>query len=155
VKRALIDRAVAEKAKRHAIFISIFTGEGQAASERDMRSDNGVSSIHMVLAIEKMHRTAESMGTPRGFAKKFRHAGIGARSPGESMRMIAISRDDIIIMSRRRHRAADDRFLPDVKVAEATDLLRLILLTRAFLKTPDQQHEREHLDFVALLRRRH
>ena len=27
-------------AKRYAIFIAIFAGEGQAASERDMRSDN-------------------------------------------------------------------------------------------------------------------
>jgi hypothetical protein len=38
-------------------------------------------------------------------------------------------------------------------MAKAADLLRLILLTRAFLETPDQQHQREHLDFVALLRR--
>ena len=50
-------------------------------------------------------------------------------------------------------RADNDRFLSDVKMAEAADLLRLILLARAFLKTPDQQHQREHLDFVALLRR--
>ena len=49
----------------------------------------------------------------------------------------------------------NDRFLADVKMAKAADLLRLILLTRAFLETPDQQHQREHLDFVALLRLRH
>jgi hypothetical protein len=40
-------------------------------------------------------------------------------------------------------------------MTEATDFLRLILLTRPFLKTPDQQHQREHLDFVALLRALH
>src|SRR5213079_3619595 len=49
----------------------------------------------------------------------------------------------------------DDCFLADVKMTEAANLLRLILLTRAFFKTPDQQHQREHLDFVALLPRLH
>src|SRR5690242_621905 len=37
-------------------------------------------------------------------------------------------------------------------MAEAANLLRLILLTRAFLKTADKQHQREHFDFVALRR---
>src|SRR5205807_1535828 len=37
------------------------------------------------------------------------------------------------------------------KVAKATDFLRLILLTRALLKTANQKHQREHLDLVALL----
>src|SRR5262249_55737775 len=41
------------------------------------------------------------------------------------------------------------------KVAETANLLRLILLAGAFLKTPDQQHQREHFDFVALLHRLH
>src|SRR5215471_5921116 len=36
-------------------------------------------------------------------------------------------------------------------MTEASDFLRLILLTRTFFETADQQHEREHLDFVALL----
>src|SRR6266446_1970487 len=36
-------------------------------------------------------------------------------------------------------------------MAEAADLLRLILLARAFFETADQQHQREHLDLVAWL----
>jgi hypothetical protein len=52
-------------------------------------------------------------------------------------------------------RTHDNGFLPNVKVTKTADLLRLILLTRSFLKTPNQQHQREHLDFVALLRTLH
>src|SRR4051794_36980538 len=71
------------------------------------------------------------------------------------MGVIAIRRDQVIVRPRRCDGASNDRLLPDVEVAKAADLLRLILLTRALLKTPDQQHQREHLDFVALLRRLH
>src|SRR5438105_3700223 len=71
------------------------------------------------------------------------------------MGVIAIRRDEVIVGPRRRDRADHDGFLADVKMAEAANLLRLILLTRPLLETPDQQHQREHLDFVALLRRLH
>src|SRR6266496_6589934 len=69
--------------------------------------------------------------------------------------MITIRGDDIIVVPYRSHRAGHDRLLTDVKMTKPADLLRLILLTGAFLETPDQQHQREHLDFVALLHRLH
>ena len=78
-----------------------------------------------------------------------------AGSLDDGVRVIAISGDEVIVIARAGKRADNDRFLPDVKMTEAADLLRLILLTRPFLKTPDQQHQREHLDFVALLRALH
>src|SRR5207248_9292020 len=55
----------------------------------------------------------------------------------------------------RCNRAGDDSLLSNIEMTEASDFLGLILLTRAFLKTPNEQHQPEHLDFVALLRRRH
>src|SRR3954453_12008952 len=69
--------------------------------------------------------------------------------------MVAIGGYQIIIRPRCRNRAANDRFLADVKMAEATDLLRLILLAPALLAAPGQQHQREHFDLVAWLRLRH
>ena len=118
-----------------------------------MRGDDRVPAIHVMLLVKVMHRAAETARAARRFAKKFRHAGIRARAAGERVRVIAIGRDQVIIRPGRRDGANDDRFLANVKMAKAADLLRLILLTRAFLETPDQQHQREHLDFVALLRR--
>src|SRR5437763_765820 len=69
--------------------------------------------------------------------------------------MIAVGCYQIIIRPRGRDRAADDRFLPDVKMAKAAEFLRLILLARALLETPHEKHERERFDLVALLRLRH
>src|SRR5947209_19503734 len=69
--------------------------------------------------------------------------------------MIAVGCYQIIIRPRGRDRAADDRVLPDVKMAKAADFLRLILLARARLETPNEHHQREHFDLVALLRLLH
>ena len=120
-----------------------------------MRADNRVAAIHVVFLVEIMHRTAEAARTAGRFAEKFRHAGIGARSASERVRVVAIGGDEVIIGPGRRDGAGHDGFLADVEMTKAADLLRLILLARALLEAADQQHHREHLDFVALLRRRH
>src|SRR5205823_5236291 len=151
VKGALIDRADAEKAKGNAIFISIFAGESKTAGERDVGADDGVSTVHVMFFIEKMHRTTESTGTARIFAKKFGHAGIGAGSADQRVGVIAIGGDKVIVEPNSRDRAGHDRLLADVKMTKAADFLGLILLAGALFKTPDEQHQPEHLDFVALL----
>src|SRR5437660_10442021 len=94
VKGTLIDRAVAEKAKGNAIFISIFAGERKAASQGHMRAHDGVPAIHVMFLVEIMHRTDEPARTAGVFAEKFRHAGIGAGSAGQSVGMIEIGSDD-------------------------------------------------------------
>src|SRR5437667_6377732 len=71
------------------------------------------------------------------------------------MPVITISSDDVIIGAHGSDRPGHDSFLANVKVTESANLLRLILLTGAFFEAPDQQHQREHLDFVALLHRLH
>jgi hypothetical protein len=71
------------------------------------------------------------------------------------MGVIAVRGDDVIIVANGRHSAGHNCFLADVKMTKSANLLRLILLAGAFLETPDQQHQREHFDFVALLSRLH
>src|SRR4029434_7142005 len=108
-------------------------------------------AVHVALFVEKMHGAAEPKRATGRFAKELGHAGISACSARESVAVIAIGGDDVIVITDRGHGADDDRLLADIKMTEASDLLRLILLAGAFLETADQQHEREHLDFVALL----
>jgi hypothetical protein len=68
------------------------------------------------------------------------------------MGMITIRSNDVIVGSNRCDRAGYDRFLADVKMTKAADFLCLILLAGALFETPDEQHQPEHLDLVALLR---
>jgi hypothetical protein len=69
VKCSLIDGAVAEEAKRHAVFVSIFASESETARQRNMRSYNGVPAIHVMFLVEKMHRTPEPARAAGIFAK--------------------------------------------------------------------------------------
>src|SRR5438477_8719725 len=114
-----------------------------------------MAAIHVILAVEKMHRAAQASRTAGFFSKKLRHACVGAGATSKSVRVIAISGDDIIMVAHRGNRAGYNGFLPNVKMTKPSDLLRLVLLAGALFKTPDQQHQREHLDFVARLYRLH
>src|SRR5438046_10666043 len=105
--------------------------------------------------VKKMHPTTQSTRTARIVAEKFGHTGIGAGSAEQRMGMIAIGGDKIIVEPNSRDRAGHDRLLADVKMTKAADFLGLILLAGALFKTPNEQHQPEHLDFVALLPRLH
>ena len=63
VKCTLVDGAVPKKAERHPIFTAVLRGESHADRERHMRGHDGVPAIHVVLAIEIMHRSAEAART--------------------------------------------------------------------------------------------
>src|SRR5438105_299188 len=155
VKSALIDRAISEKTKGEAVFVSVLAGESQPAGERDVRADNRMPAVHVMSLIEKMHRSAQTAGATSFLAEKFGHASIGRRPTSEGMGVVAICSDQVIIVTNRCDRASHDGLLSNIEMTEPADFLRLILLTRTFLKTPNEQHQPEHLDFVALLRRRH
>src|SRR5205807_2998918 len=127
----------------------------KCAGKRNVGAYDGMSTVHVMFLVEKMHRTTESTGTTGIFAKKFGHAGIGAGSADQRMGMIAIGGDKIIVEPNSRDRASHDRLLADVKMTKAADFLGLILLAGALFKTPNEQHQPEHLDFVALLPRLH
>src|SRR5207248_651368 len=125
VERTLVNRAIAKKTKRDAIFISIFAREGQSRGERDVRADDGMSAVHVVAAIEKMHGSAETARATGFLAEQLGHTRISARSARERMSVIAISGNDVVVTTRSGNRAADDCFLANVKMAEAADLLGL------------------------------
>src|SRR4030095_3748631 len=152
VEGALIDRSITEKAERDPIFAAVLDGESQSHRQRNVRCDNSVTSVHVMLLVEKMHRAAQAARAACFFPKKLRHTGVGACAASKRVSVIAVSGDDVVIVTDRSDSAGYHRFLPNVKMTKTADLLRLILLAGAFLKTPNQQHQREHLAFVALLR---
>ena len=94
-------------------------------------------------------------GALLGTVKKLRHARICGCAPSKGMTVITACSYDVIIRTHRSDGIDHHRFLTNVKVIKATNLLRLVLLAGAFLEAPDQQHQREHIDFVALPRRLH
>ncbi len=155
VKAALVDRAIAKEAERDPVFLAIFGRESHPGGERDVCADDGVAAIHVVGLVKIMHRTTKAAGAAGHFAEELSHAGVGARATSEGVRVIPVGGDEVIVRTSGGDGPGHDRFLPDVKMAEAADLLGLILLAGPLLETTDEQHGREHLDLVALLRLRH
>ena len=136
----LIDRSITEKAERDAIFATVFDGESQSHRQRNVSGDNGVTTVHVMFLVEKMHRATQAARTAGFFSKKLRHTGVRACAASKSVSMIAVGGDNVVIITNGSDSAGHNCFLTDVKVAKTADLLRLILLTGAFLETPNQQH---------------
>src|SRR5262245_18933033 len=155
MERPLIDRAVTEEAECDAILAAVLNRKRQPNPQRYVRGNDRVATIHMMRHIEKMHRPTEPSRAAGFFSEKLRHTCIGARAPGQGMPVITVSGNDVIIRAHGSDRPDHDSFLANVKVTKAANLLRLILLTGAFFEAPDRQHQREHLDFVALPHRLH
>src|SRR5207237_9902524 len=99
-----------------------------------MRAHNGVSTVHVMFLVEKMHRTTQPARATGIFAEKFRHAGIGAGAAGQGVGMIAISGDDVIVESDRRDGTRYNRFLADIEVTKTADFLCLLLRARELFK---------------------
>src|SRR4029077_12996843 len=99
VEGALIDRSITEKAERDAIFAAILDSESQSHRQRNVSGDNGVTSVHVMLLVEKMHRATQAARTPCFFPKKLRHTCVGAGAASESVSMIAVGGDNVVIIT--------------------------------------------------------
>ena len=155
VESSLIDRAVTEEAKRDPIFVPVLGGKSHSHRQRNVGANNSMTAVHVIFPVEKMHGATQALRAAGLLSKKLCHTGIRTCPASERVSVIAISGNDVIVFAHSREGACYDGFLTNVKMTKAAYFLRLILLTGAFLKAPDQQHKREHLDFVALLPRLH
>src|SRR4029078_4932163 len=117
MKGALVDRAITKEAESYSIFTAILGGESHPDSKRNVGTNDGVTSIHVAFFIEIVHRSAQATRATGSFAKKFRHAGVRACSASESMSVITICRDEIIIWPCRANNTDNYRFLADIKMA--------------------------------------
>src|SRR5436305_984978 len=108
MKRTLVNRAIAKKAKRHAIFAAVLRRERHSYRERHMGRYDRVPAVHVMFPIEIMHRAAEPARTTGRLAEKFRHAGVRARAAREGVGMVAVGCYQIIIGPRGGDGAAHD-----------------------------------------------
>src|SRR5205823_574484 len=84
----------------------------------NVSSDNSVTTVHVVLLVEDMHRTPQPARAARVFPKQFRHARICTGAAGKSMGMIAVSGNDVVIVAHGSDRAGHDCFLADVELTK-------------------------------------
>ena len=75
-----------------------------------------------------------------GLAGQLGHHAARLHAAGQHVAMVAIGGDALVAFLGRGLHADDDGFLPDVKMAEATDQAHAVKLAGLFLESPDQKH---------------
>ena len=80
------------------------------------------------------------LGTATGLAEKFGHDAFRRHAFGKRMRVFTIAGQNVVIPANSRNGAHGNRFLPDVEMAEATNLSHAVRLGRLLFEAPDQQH---------------
>ena len=122
VERADVGRRLAEVGHRDLIGAAIPGGEREAGAERDLATDDAVSSHEMHRHVEQVHRAALALRASRCLAEQFGHDRARRHAAGQRLPVFAVGADHVVVGTQRGERADRDRFLPDIEVAEAADL---------------------------------
>ena len=119
----MIGCAIAHKHKAHRVLLEIFVRKRHACAKRHLRAHNAVSAQKALLGIKHMHRAAFALRNAGLAPGQFRHDHLGLDPVGEHVAVVAIAGDDAVAIVVESALEADgDRFLADIKVAEAADL---------------------------------
>ena len=115
-------------------------GEAEPGAERDLRADDAVAAVEVLLDREHVHRAALALGVAAAAPGQLRHHALGVHAAGQHVAVVAIAGDDLVALLDRHLHADHDRFLADVEVAEAADQPHAVHLARLLLEAADQQH---------------
>ena len=116
MESALIDRAVAHETKRCTFQTLVFQAISKTQTERCLAGDDSVTAPVVLVWSEIMHGAALSFGTAGLLSEKLGHTLIHPHADGQSVSVITVCGDDVVISSHQRHTTDGDGLLADVEV---------------------------------------
>ena len=140
VELAFGDGAVAEIASRDRRTVLHLVCQRQPDRNRQSASDDCVSSVESPARVKKVHRAAMAVAAARALPIHFGHQYSRGHSPGQRVPVFAIGGNDRILRSECLHRTHAGRFLSDVEMKKAVNLLEAVHLRRFFLEAADAEH---------------
>ena len=141
VEVAVVGGAIADIGHGNVIFFPIARFEGDAGRQRQVAADDGVAAPEVVVFGRQVHGAALAAARAGLLAHHFRHDRLGVHAQDERDAMIAISGDDVVGLSQRRHRADPAGFVPAVEMQiDAGDALLFVELVAGLLEFADQHH---------------
>src|SRR5207237_2703613 len=114
-------------------------------------TDNRIAAHEPEVDIEQMHRTTVAARKTGRFAEQFGHYRARRCTFRQTMTVLAISRDHVILIVQGRNRANSDGFLAGIEMAKTGDLAARVHLSGFFLEAPYQHHiaiQLKELSFV-------
>src|SRR5580692_3251299 len=107
-------------------------------------------AIKILVAGEHVHRAALAPGIAAAAPGQFRHHAFGVHAASQHVAVIAIAGDHLVTVKLGHLHADDDRFLADIKVAEAADQAHAVHLAGLLLEAADRQHLAQRLELLLL-----
>src|SRR5262245_56678987 len=145
---ALVRSAIAEIGHADRVVTSVTIGEGKPGAERDLRADDAVTAVEVLLLAEHVHGAALALGVATLPAGQLGHHALGIHAAGEHMPVVPVACYDLVTLLQGHLHPDDDGLLADIEMAEAADRAHAIELAGLFLKAPDQQHVAERGKFL-------
>ena len=140
MKTALIDRPVTKVTETNLVATPVLVRKGNPCRQRNMAAHNRVATQKAPLCLEEVHRATLAARTACGLAQKFSHGRLWIHPTRQGMAVVAISGDQVVIVSQHADRSDRTRLLAIVKMAKATNFLILIEKSGSLLKSSDQMH---------------
>jgi hypothetical protein len=151
VERSFVYSAFSEEVQDYLVGFPVVDGKSHSCGQRHASSDYTVASHEVMLDVIHMHRASFAFGDSGTLPEEFGHDAPGFSSSSNSLPMLSISADYIIIRSGSRDEPDPDGLLTDVKVQKPTDLAHFIHLAGFVLELPDKDHLAIHFQQFAFL----
>src|SRR5258705_6799966 len=116
VEGALIYGGLAKETKGHAVSTLILRRESSSGSQGNLSPDDCMSAQKIHAAVEHVHRATFASRTARFLAKQLRHYRFGRHSFGQRMRMLSITRQDIVVCPDGGDSAYCNSLLSNIKM---------------------------------------
>src|SRR5438552_12192710 len=145
VELALGHRAIAEVAHDHLVPPAVLDREAHAGGDRQVGADDGVTAEEVVLLVEQVHRAALALAEPVDAAEQLGHHATRVGALDETVAVLAVGRDRVVVAPEHRGGAGGHRLLADREVQEPADLAERVRLRRLLLEPADEDHVAQKL----------
>ncbi|MEH2477686.1 hypothetical protein V1282_001043 [Nitrobacteraceae bacterium AZCC 2146] len=145
---ALVRRAIAEVSEADEVIAAVAIGKGESGTERDLRADDAVTAVKILLLAEHVHGAALTLGIAAMASGQLGHDALGVHAASQHVAVIAIAGDHLIAVLQGHLHADHDGFLADIEMAKAADRAHAVELSGLFLEAPDQQHVAQRVQLL-------
>ena len=131
---------------RDGVLALVVGGERDAGRQRQVAADDPVAAQEAALGVEQVHGAAAPARGAALAAEQLGHHDLRVGAARQHLAVLAVGREQVVLVAHRGDGADDRRLLPDREMQEAADLGLHVHLLRALLEVPDQEHLVEQLE---------
>src|SRR5207302_6723790 len=115
----------------------------------NMAPDNGIAAHEPARGIHQVHGAPFALAQACRFAEQLGHHVTWVRAPGETVPVVAVRADRVVIRSKRGDGSDRNGLFADIEVQETGNFCESVHFRRFFFEPTDQQHLPIEEEYVA------